>query len=83
MLYNHFYFKDPRLNFFPSLVQQRDDREFDCVDMYKQPEFDCVDIYKQPAFDHPLLKNHKIQAPLDPTYFGFFIFIFLKIKIKS
>ncbi|XP_030945660.1 uncharacterized protein LOC115970130 [Quercus lobata] len=40
-------------------IQQRYDREFD-----------CVDIYKQPAFDHPLLKNHKIQAPLDPSYFG-------------
>ncbi|VVB02601.1 unnamed protein product [Arabis nemorensis] len=25
-------------------------------------DFDCVDIYKQPAFQHPLLKNHKIQA---------------------
>ncbi|KAM6598795.1 hypothetical protein CsatA_018404 [Cannabis sativa] len=23
---------------------------------------DCVDIYKQPAFDHPLLKNHTIEA---------------------
>ncbi|KAM3685986.1 hypothetical protein ACJW31_11G162100 [Castanea mollissima] len=23
---------------------------------------DCVDIKKQPAFDHPLLKNHTIQA---------------------
>ncbi|KAF3448190.1 hypothetical protein FNV43_RR08903 [Rhamnella rubrinervis] len=24
-------------------------------------DFDCVDIYKQPALSHPLLKNHKIQ----------------------
>nr|AAD41997.1 hypothetical protein [Arabidopsis thaliana] len=24
-------------------------------------DFDCVDIYKQPAFQHPLLKHHKIQ----------------------
>ncbi|KAK4557441.1 hypothetical protein RGQ29_007267 [Quercus rubra] len=38
-------------------IQQRDDREFD-----------CVDIYKQPAFDHPLLKNHKIQ--MSPSFSG-------------
>ncbi|CAN6476985.1 unnamed protein product [Victoria cruziana] len=25
---------------------------------------DCVHLHKQPALDHPLLKNHKIQAPL-------------------
>uniref|UniRef100_A0A7N0V4E3 Neprosin PEP catalytic domain-containing protein n=1 Tax=Kalanchoe fedtschenkoi TaxID=63787 RepID=A0A7N0V4E3_KALFE len=23
---------------------------------------DCIDIYQQPAFDHPLLKDHKIEA---------------------
>ncbi|XP_075659054.1 protein neprosin-like [Castanea sativa] len=31
-------------------------------------EFDCVDIYKQPALDHPLLQNHKIQ--MTPSFSG-------------
>ncbi|XP_031284653.1 uncharacterized protein LOC116143342 [Pistacia vera] len=26
--------------------------------------YDCVDQYKQPSLDHPLLKDHKIQAEL-------------------
>ncbi|KAK7818127.1 hypothetical protein CFP56_041797 [Quercus suber] len=38
-------------------IQESDDREFD-----------CVDIYKQPAFDHPLLQNHKIQ--MTPSFSG-------------
>ncbi|XP_020885522.1 uncharacterized protein LOC9315803 [Arabidopsis lyrata subsp. lyrata] len=28
-------------------------------------DFDCVDIYKQPAFQHPLLKHHKIQEKIN------------------
>lgn len=36
---------------------------------------DCVDINKQPAFDHPLLKNHKIQASF--LLFHLIIFSFM------
>ena len=33
--------------------------------IYQSPDgeiIDCVDKWKQPAFDHPLLKDHKLEA---------------------